>query len=32
MNSREGETVDFEAPVNIAEDPKINVWLGKVDD
>jgi dynein heavy chain 1 len=31
MHSREGENVHFETPVNVAEEPKINVWLGKVD-
>lgn len=31
MCSREGEIVDFKKPVSIAEDPKINVWLTKVD-
>ena len=31
MLSREGEIVDFKKPVNITEDPKINVWLTKVD-
>ncbi len=31
MNSKEGESVEFEKPVSIAEDPKINVWLSKVD-
>lgn len=31
MSSREGEVVDFKKPVNITEDPKINVWLTKVD-
>ena len=31
MCSREGEIVDFKKPVNITEDPKINVWLSKVD-
>ena len=31
MASREGEVVDFKRPVNITEDPKINVWLTKVD-
>lgn len=31
MSSREGETVDFKKHVNITEDPKINVWLTKVD-
>jgi dynein heavy chain 1 len=31
MCSREGEVVDFKKPVNITEDPKINVWLTKVD-
>lgn len=31
MCSREGEIVDFKKPVSIAEDPKINAWLTKVD-
>lgn len=31
MNSKEGESVPFETPVNITEDNKINVWLTKVD-
>lgn len=31
MLSREGQIVDFKKPVNITEDPKINVWLTKVD-
>lgn len=31
MSSREGEIVDFKKHVNITEDPKINVWLTKVD-
>jgi len=31
MSSREGEVVDFKKHVNITEDPKINVWLSKVD-
>lgn len=29
--SREGEIVDFKRQVNITEDPKINIWLTKVD-
>lgn len=32
MNSREGEQVMFEKPIRISEDPKINVWLGKIED
>lgn len=32
MNSREGESVTFDSTINVAEDPKVNVWLGKVDD
>lgn len=32
MNSKEGESVAFDVDVNVGEDPKINVWLGKVDD
>ncbi len=31
MNSREGESVNFETVVSIAETPKINEWLGKMD-
>lgn len=31
MLSREGEVVKFREGVNITEDPKINVWLTKVD-
>jgi len=31
MSSREGEVVDFKKHVNITEDPKINIWLTKVD-
>ncbi len=31
MSSREGEVVDFKKHVNVTEDPKINIWLGKVD-
>lgn len=31
MSSREGEVVEFKKSVNITEDPKINVWLTKVD-
>lgn len=31
MCSREGEAVKFVKPVKIAEDPRINIWLGKVD-
>ena len=29
--SREGESVSFKNTVNITEDPKINIWLTKVD-
>lgn len=32
MNSREGESVNFDLVVSIAETPKINEWLGKIDD
>lgn len=32
MNSKEGETVPFSKHVNITEDPRINVWLTKVDE
>lgn len=32
MNSREGERVSFEGSVKISDDPKINVWLTKVED
>ena len=32
MNSREGESVKFSKSVKISEDPKINVWLSKVED
>jgi dynein heavy chain 1 len=32
MRSREGEEVDFENKISIAEDSRINIWLGKVDD
>ncbi|EAR94592.2 dynein heavy chain, cytoplasmic protein (macronuclear) [Tetrahymena thermophila SB210] len=32
MNSKEGESVAFDTDINVGEDPKINVWLGKVDD
>lgn len=31
MCSREGESVHFVNHVKIAEDPRINIWLGKVD-
>lgn len=31
MSSREGEVVNFKKSVCITEDPKINVWLTKVD-
>ena len=32
MNSREGESVKFEKDVKISEDPKINVWLSKIEE
>lgn len=32
MNSKEGETVAFDAHINVGEDSRVNVWLGKVDD
>lgn len=32
MSSKEGESVDFSKEVKIVEDPKINVWLTKVND
>lgn len=32
MNSKEGETVAFDTHINVGEDPRVNVWLGKVDD
>jgi len=32
MNSKEGESVNFEKTVNVTEDPRINVWLTKVDE
>ena len=32
MNSREGESVKFEKDIKISEDPKINVWLSKIED
>jgi dynein heavy chain 1 len=31
MCSKEGETVAYKNFVKIVEDPRINVWLGKVD-
>ena len=31
MLSREGEVVEFRNTVNVTEDPKINIWLTKVD-
>ena len=31
MCSREGESVKFVKDVKIAEDPRINIWLAKVD-
>jgi dynein heavy chain 1 len=32
MNSREGESVKFDVSVKISDDPKINIWLTKVQD
>lgn len=32
MNSKEGEAVSFDTEVNIGDDPKVNIWLGKIDD
>ncbi|RLN48678.1 hypothetical protein BBJ28_00009539 [Nothophytophthora sp. Chile5] len=32
MVSREGEVVRFKEPVKTAEDTRINIWLGKVED
>lgn len=32
MNSKEGEHVTFKNAVNITEDPRINIWLSKVDE
>ena len=32
MNSREGESVKYEKDIKISEDPKINVWLGKIEE
>ncbi|CAI5743819.1 unnamed protein product [Peronospora destructor] len=32
MASREGEVVQFKEPVKTAEDTRINVWLGKVEE
>jgi dynein heavy chain 1 len=32
MSSKEGESVDFEKSVNVTEDPRINIWLTKVDE
>lgn len=31
MSSKEGETVAYAREIKIAEDPRINIWLGKVD-
>ena len=31
MNSREGESVAFNKPVTISEDPTIYVWLTKIE-
>ena len=31
MCSREGETVPYNKEVKIAEDPRIDAWLSKVD-
>jgi dynein heavy chain 1 len=31
MHSKEGESVNFEKTVNVTEDPRINIWLTKVD-
>ena len=31
MCSKEGEIVRYKNFVKIAEDPRINIWLGKVD-
>ena len=31
MCSKEGEIVNYNNLVKIAEDPRINIWLGKVD-
>lgn len=32
MNSKEGESVKFDNDINVGDDPKVNVWLSKVDD
>lgn len=32
MNSREGESVPFEKEIKISEDPKINIWLSKIEE
>ena len=32
MNSREGDSVKLEEDIKISEDPKINIWLGKIED
>lgn len=31
MSSKEGELVSFSKEIKIVEDPRINIWLGKVD-
>lgn len=31
MGSKEGEQVNYPREIKIAEDPRINVWLSKVD-
>lgn len=31
MGSKEGEQVGFAREIKIADDPRINIWLGKVD-
>ena len=31
MNSREGESVNFNKPVVISEDPTIYIWLTKIE-
>lgn len=31
MSSKEGEMVSFSKEIKIIEDPRINIWLGKVD-
>lgn len=32
MNSKEGESVAFDTDINVGEDSRVNIWLGKVDD